>query len=136
MPRRARNAQTASSCSLERPNEWKEPPPVSGFEVTIVDAESVIAWVKAGKVTVFDVREPEEFAAAHIEGAIPNPLSRFDASLIPTDSPVPVVLHCRSGVRCGHAADRLRASGFQGKINRMAGGIIAWQAAGGPVVSG
>nr|WP_242465009.1 rhodanese-like domain-containing protein [Rhodospirillum rubrum] len=135
MRRRARNAQTASPYRKD-PKASKEPPPVSGFEVTIVDAESVIAWVKAGKVTVFDVREPEEFAAAHIEGAIPNPLSRFDASLIPTDSPVPVVLHCRSGVRCGHAADRLRASGFQGKINRMAGGIIAWQVAGGPVVSG
>lgn len=104
--------------------------------VEMVDAATVRQWYEAGEAVLVDVREPNEYANAHIPGAQLNPLSRFDPARVPAPEGKRLVIHCRSGSRCGLAAMRLLASGFEGKVHRMQGGIIAWHAAGGALEAG
>jgi rhodanese-related sulfurtransferase len=103
-------------------------------QVKMVDVETVQDWIEADKVVIVDVREQNEYLAHHIAGATLLPLSVFDPKALP---PVPegkkLLLHCRSANRCGTASEILVASGYKGEINRLAGGINAWIAAGAPV---
>lgn len=105
--------------------------------VRIVPAAQVRQWLESGEAVLVDVREPNEFAAERIPGSVNLPLSVFDPARLP---PVPegkkLVLHCRSGSRCGMAAARLVASGHTGEINRLEGGLFGWKAAGGPTQPG
>lgn len=100
--------------------------------VQIVPAYDVKRWADAGEVVMVDVREVGEYQAEAIPGAVNLPLSVFDPARLP---PVPagkrLVFHCRSGVRCGTAADRAVALGYAGQIFRMEGGIFGWKAVGG-----
>jgi rhodanese-related sulfurtransferase len=105
-------------------------------QVTMVDVDTARRWVEQGQAVVVDVREPHEYESGHIEGAILRPLSTWDPDELP---PVPegkhLLLHCRSANRCGVAAQNLIENGYEGPINRLAGGMLAWQAAGAPVVT-
>ena len=99
--------------------------------ILFVDFKTLRDWLANGTASLFDVREEHEFAAQQIPGAISLPLSRFDASQISTGSQTHIVIHCRSGVRCGVAAQLLQESGFSQNIYRLEGGILGWKAAGG-----
>jgi rhodanese-related sulfurtransferase len=103
----------------------------------MVDVATALRWIKAGEAVVVDVRERNEYESEHIAGAHLLPLSTFDPAQLPA---VPegkkLLLHCRSANRCGVAAQKLIASGYRGHINRLAGGLLAWVAAGAPVETG
>ncbi|MGE5504869.1 MAG: rhodanese-like domain-containing protein [Actinomycetota bacterium] len=104
--------------------------------VQFVDPVQVKEWHKAGDVILVDVRETGEFAAERIPGAVNLPLSSFDPAKVPVVEGKNLVIHCRSGSRCGMAAARLAAAGFEGPINRMQGGIMGWKMVGGSTRSG
>lgn len=75
-----------------------------------------------------DVREPAERGIVTVPGAVSVPLGRvLDGSAL-ADLPqdVPLVLHCRSGVRSEQAARTLRAAGYD--VSHLAGGVLAWVA--------
>lgn len=93
-------------------------------------------WMARGDVTLIDVREPQEWAQARIPGAVLLPLSSFDPAAVTVPPGKKLVFHCRSGVRCGAAAELLASAGRAPKdapIHRLAGGILAWIAAGLPI---
>ncbi len=102
-------------------------------QIRTVDAATVMAWLKEGSATIVDVREPNEHRAAHIPGALLNPLSAFDPRRVPVEPGKHLIFHCQSGRRCGPAAAKMVESGFTGEINRLSGGMGAWMAASGPV---
>jgi rhodanese-related sulfurtransferase len=84
---------------------------------------------------VVDVREPYEWEAGHIEGAIHLPLARVMAGQ-GTDGLEPgrpVVLVCRSGNRSELATMMLRARGLD--AHNLEGGMERWSAAGLPFVA-
>jgi len=95
-----------------------------------VSPEQINTWRDAGQAVIVDVREQNEWDQAHIPGAILIPLSSFDATKIPDPQGKHLVFHCRSGRRCGLAAEIAVASGYAGVIKRMEGGFLAWDAAG------
>lgn len=99
---------------------------------TLSPAE-VARLLKAGKLLLIDVREPAEYAAERINGALLYPLSTFDASALPTDGSRRVVFHCGSGKRSLTAAEKCLAAA-QGHAAHMGGGIAAWKAAGLPII--
>ncbi len=76
---------------------------------------------------VLDVRQPEEFAAANIGGAL-VPMAelphRLD-ELEPHRSDPVLVVHCRGGGRSARAVEFLRQQGFTNAVN-LKGGIHAW----------
>ncbi|KFF59943.1 sulfurtransferase [Cryobacterium sp. MLB-32] len=83
---------------------------------------------------VVDVRENDEYAAAHVAGVTHIPLGEVVARTgeIPEGSPVYVI--CAAGGRSAQAAAYLATQGFD-TVN-VAGGTIAWQQAGLPVQQG
>jgi rhodanese-related sulfurtransferase len=86
---------------------------------------------RAGEVELVDVRLPEEWEAAHIEGAKHIPLDSLSSRAGEIDRSKPVVLYCRSGDRSGGAADALEASGWD--VTSMEGGLVAWVEQGLPI---
>jgi glyoxylase-like metal-dependent hydrolase (beta-lactamase superfamily II) len=85
---------------------------------------------------VLDVREPEEFVGelGHVEGAILVPLDALERRLpkLAGHHEHDVVVVCRAGARSATAAAILRRAGF-GRVENLAGGMLAWIGAGLPV---
>lgn len=85
-------------------------------------------------VVLIDVRTPAEHSEAHIPGSVLMPLDTLDgAKKLPEGGRV--VIYCRGGVRSLKAMEILKAKGYTGLVD-LEGGITAWIAAGGTVVSG
>lgn len=82
---------------------------------------------------VLDVREPDEWCAGHVPGAVHIPLNELPvrAAEIPQDVDVYVI--CRSGGRSAHATMALNRAGW--RATNIDGGMYAWAAAGRPMVS-
>ncbi|MCA0336672.1 MAG: rhodanese-like domain-containing protein [Actinobacteria bacterium] len=85
-------------------------------------------------VTILDVRTPEEFAAGYIPGAINVDLNgpdfKGEVGKLPKDGEYAV--YCRSGNRSATALAQMKELGFTNAYH-LAGGIGAWQAAGGEI---
>lgn len=81
---------------------------------------------------VVDVREPDEWAAGHMPGAVLIPLEQLGIRSHELDPARPVVVVCRSGNRSGAGTQLLLQSGFK-DVKNLVGGMIAWSAAGKPV---
>jgi rhodanese-related sulfurtransferase len=99
-------------------------------EVTPLELQAMLA---AGDVALMDVREPNEFAAEHIAGAINAPLSGFDPTALPVSAGKTVVLQCAGGKRSGMALDKC-ATASAAIDTHLGGGLAAWKAAGLPTV--
>lgn len=111
-----------------------------------IDATELAA-LQARGIPVVDVREPAEYAAGHVPGAvsIPRGVLEFevdghpavncerDPALAHRDQPV--VLYCRSGGRSALAAEALLRLGFAEPLS-LAGGFMAWAELGRPVEGG
>lgn len=94
------------------------------------------AAAKMPGTTVLDVRTPSEFAAGHLPGAVNIDLSAadFEARITALDKRAPYAVYCHSGNRSAAALQLLDAAGFTAAYH-LAGGISAWTAAGGEVVT-
>jgi ArsR family transcriptional regulator len=92
--------------------------------------------LKAGIVTVLDVRPADEFALGHLPGAINLPLSELEKRLVDLDPDQEIVAYCRGPycVLSYEAVAMLRARGF--KVHRLEDGLPEWRAAGLPVEVG
>ena len=101
-------------------------------EAAQIPAEDAIAEV-ADSAWLLDVREPDEWNRGHAPDAhlIPmgSVMDRIDE--IPTDSRVVVI--CHSGYRSWQVTKYLAENGYDA-VN-VAGGMEAWQSAGGVVVT-
>jgi rhodanese-related sulfurtransferase len=93
-----------------------------------------LARLRADGVPVIDVREPDEYTAAHVPGAVLVPLATVPDNLdvVPTEGTVYVI--CAKGGRSLKAAEFYRAKGIDA-VN-VAGGTTAWVDAGNPVSTG
>ena len=103
------------------------------------DVPSVGATDVASDAVVLDVREDDEWAAGHIDGARHIPMgelpARFaDVGDLSDKAPTgELVVVCRSGNRSARVVDWLARNGVDA-VN-LAGGLRAWAAAGRPMVS-
>ena len=82
---------------------------------------------------LLDVREPREWAAGHIPGALHIPLGDLNVRHpeIARDREVYVI--CRSGTRSAHAARALAGAGWDAR--NVSDGMAGWQAAGRPMTA-
>jgi rhodanese-related sulfurtransferase len=89
------------------------------------------AFERRREVQLVDVREPFEWNAGRIEGAVHIPLQRvLDGTTEALDPGRPVVIYCRTANRSEVAKLMLEARGFDASI--MEGGSEAWVAEGLP----
>jgi rhodanese-related sulfurtransferase len=93
-----------------------------------------LAKARADGAPLIDVREPDEYTAAHVPGAVLVPLATVPVRLedVPPEGPVYVI--CAVGQRSLRAAEFYRSRGIDA-IN-VAGGTTAWIEAGEPVSTG
>lgn len=93
--------------------------------------EEVARGLEDGQIILVDVREPNETALERIPGSVLIPLSHFDVDEIPNPAGRSVVFSCRSGNRSVKASQLAQAAGLPYDAH-LAGGLIAWKAAGFP----
>lgn len=93
------------------------------------------AEIQEGDIVVLDVRTPDEFADGHLEGArmIDFYSPDFADQLAELDPEASYLLYCRSGNRSGRTTEIMADLGFT-DVADVDGGILAWTAAGLPVV--
>jgi len=101
-----------------------------------VGNDELLRRVRAGEVTVIDVRPREEYAAGHIPGAISLPVPDLKKGRVALPKHRDVVAYCRGPycVMALDAVDILRRKGF--RAHRMEHGVLEWRARGWPVESG
>jgi rhodanese-related sulfurtransferase len=93
------------------------------YEISPADAAALL---KEEQARVIDVREPWEFATAHVEGSVPMPMGEVPArahqELDPEER---LVILCHHGVRSMNVTVWLRDQGFE-QAQSVRGGIEAW----------
>ena len=94
--------------------------------------DEVKRGLEDGSIVLVDVREPHEFAAGHIPGAVSHPLSTFDPTALPVEEGRRIVFSCASGVRSMRAIEFAQAAGLDLR-EHYKGGFKEWSAAGEPV---
>jgi molybdopterin/thiamine biosynthesis adenylyltransferase/rhodanese-related sulfurtransferase/molybdopterin converting factor small subunit len=80
---------------------------------------------RGDKLTIVDVREPNELQINRIPGSLHIPLGDIPKRYNELDPDAELVMQCKSGVRSGKAADFLRSVGFKRVLN-LKGGILDW----------
>ncbi len=105
------------------------------FRVQDLTPQEVASGVRDGRYLLVDVREPNEVAAEAYPDAVLAPLSTFVPGEIRASQGRAVVFACRSGKRSASAAVAAQAAGFA-YDKHLAGGMLAWKAAGLPTRTG
>ena len=80
---------------------------------------------RADDVMLVDVREPNEYATAHIDGATLIPLRALPQNVATLPREREIILHCHHGMRSEMAGDFLLSQGFV-RVSHMIGGIDRW----------
>lgn len=91
----------------------------------ITEVAAVDAFAEgAPERIVVDVREPHEYDADHLEGAVNIPLDQLPQRLnsVLPDADTPVITYCNGGNRGALGADTLRDLGYTDVVN-LAGGL-------------
>lgn len=109
--------------------------PVQGTEDISVSVTQAVGLLSNPHLIILDVRQPEEFANGHVEGAVLCPLEALDGlpSSKRMDMDTPLLVICAVGVRSAFAAKYLRSRGFAAWT--LTGGMNAWLDAGHDVVT-
>jgi rhodanese-related sulfurtransferase len=84
-----------------------------------------------GSVQLIDVRQAHENEAGRIAGGRLIELGSLSAEVHTIDRDRPVVFYCRSGGRSAMATQAFAGAGYD--AHNMAGGLLAWEAAGLPI---
>jgi molybdopterin/thiamine biosynthesis adenylyltransferase/rhodanese-related sulfurtransferase len=92
--------------------------------------------IEGGDVVLIDTREPHEYQEAHLDGGklVPPGLLADEIATAAPDKSARTIIYCRSGNRSYKAAEQLEALGYT-DVASMAGGILAWQEQGLPVLA-
>jgi thiosulfate sulfurtransferase len=90
--------------------------------ISIAEARELLA---GNAVTVLDIRDPESFAAGHIENAVSAAGMDIDAFVAKEDKNKPLLVCCYHGVSSQSAAMYLAQNGFT-QVYSLEGGYTAW----------
>src|SRR5687767_12194189 len=77
-------------------------------------------------IQLVDVRQPDEYDFAKIEGAKLIPLGDILKRMDELDPHRETVIHCKMGGRSAKAIEMLERAGFKGELKNLKGGITAW----------
>lgn len=98
-------------------------------EISVAEAREKIG----GGAHLIDVREDNEYAAGHAEGAAHIGRGVIERDIVGQfpDKNVEIILYCGGGYRSALAAENLQKMGYT-KVLSMAGGWTAWKEANAP----
>ena len=98
-----------------------------------IDVEE-LARRRADGAYVLDVRQPDEYEAGHVPGAVLIPLDQLGSRQDELPKEQAMLVVCRSGGRSAAAVQALLEAGYD--ATNVAGGTLAWIESGQPVVEG
>src|SRR3954462_14916895 len=102
------------------------PEPVAVNQATEITSVELKKRLDRGdKLTIVDVREPNEYQINRIPGTQLIPLGDVPKRYAELDKNDEIVVHCKMGGRSAKAADFLRSVGFTRVLN-LKGGILDW----------
>jgi len=78
------------------------------------------------KVQLIDVRQPDEYAFAKIDGAKLIPLGEIVKKMDELDDSQLAIIQCKAGGRSAQAIQALQRAGYKGELKNLRGGITAW----------
>jgi rhodanese-related sulfurtransferase len=107
--------------------------PVIPVDTPEIDIDQLDEAVRSGAAIV-DVREPGEYVAGHVPGAVLIPMGQLPGRMAELDQNAPVYIVCASGNRSATMTGFLRSAGFD--AYSVAGGTSGWARSGRPVVGG
>ena len=90
------------------------------------EVQSFIREHSEGDYVLLDVRQPGEYAQAHLPGAKLIPLPQLADSLEDLDADKPIIVYCAVGGRSRMATRLLATLGFR-NVSHLQGGIQAWE---------
>lgn len=93
-------------------------------EVTVQEMKRALDTPSLG-IKVLDVRDPDEYEIAHVNGVPQIPLGSLPQRFTELDPNQQIYLHCKSGKRSMKALEFLRQQGFK-YVKSVKGGITAW----------
>ena len=135
----ATTAPIASSTGAITTSSDAQPPTANEANFPRIAAEDLREKMKAGRVTVIDVRPPLSFEADHITGSVNMALASVESSLglLPPDKNTEIVTYCtcpaeESSIAAGLI---LNKHGYN-KVSALFGGLAAWRNLGYPVERG
>jgi rhodanese-related sulfurtransferase len=101
-----------------------------------IDSKRLLQRVRAGEVTILDVRPEEEYRAGHLPGAVSVPLAELRKRWRTLPKGRDIVAYCRGPycVLAPQAVDLLRAQGR--RAFALGDGVAEWRARGLPVAVG
>ncbi len=99
-------------------------------EVSVSELESALA----GGARLFDVREPSEYTAGHVTGAVLIPLGSVAERVDEFRGEGPAYVICKSGARSMRACEILADEGLD--VVNIAGGTMGWTNSGRATVAG
>jgi rhodanese-related sulfurtransferase len=95
-----------------------------------MDVGAAAQLLASGEVVALDVREPAEWAAARIPGALHIPIGELAQRAGELSREATIVAVCRSGNRSGLVVHGLRQAGFRANLE---GGMREWARVGLPL---
>jgi len=111
----------------------------SASDIAKIDPKELFERQQRGEVIeVIDVRTPAEFRSVHASIATLAPLDELDPKRFMEGRPrneTPLYFICRSGTRSDKACEKFLKAGYR-RVFSVAGGTVAWEKAGLPVVRG
>ena len=120
---------------MSTPNRFQKLVQDAKTRITEISAKDAANEVRRGAMLI-DVREKEDWDAAHIPGAVHLSRGVIEPE-IEEKAPAlntPIICHCGGGSRSALAAESLQKMGYT-NVGSLAGGLKAWKNAGLPVVS-
>jgi rhodanese-related sulfurtransferase len=102
-------------------------------DIPQIDVAALAGHLGSGS-TLFDVRQPDEYAEVHVPGAVLIPLAQVPDRLDDFASDDTIYVICRSGARSGRAVEFLRSHGVDA-VNVL-GGTMAWVESGAVTATG
>jgi adenylyltransferase/sulfurtransferase len=99
-------------------------PDANPDEVTVQDMKRALDDPSLG-IKVLDVRDPDEYQIAHINGVPQIPLDTLPRRFTELDPNQQIYVHCKSGMRSMKAVKFLKEQGFK-YARSVKGGISAW----------
>jgi sulfur-carrier protein adenylyltransferase/sulfurtransferase len=105
-------------------------------QIEEIEPFEAAAEIEGGDVVLIDTREPHEYTEAHLENGklVPPGLLGDEITETAPDKSARTILYCRTGNRSYKAAEQMQELGYE-NVASMAGGILAWQEQGLPVVA-
>lgn len=104
----------------------------------LIKSDELKEKIDAGeKIFLLDVREPEEFASGHIQGAVNIPVQTLPGRTgeLPKDLNSKIVSICLSGSRSAYATMFLKVYGYN-NISNLDFGMTGWKDRGFPMAAG